>query len=365
MEASSVELEPYLGEPDVARFKAALKGEPSDRVPNFENLIDDQHVEKLLGREAGNTLAYGGDPAKGASEATGRPMHAADYVEFNTLIGQDVMTLEALWTPLKRRQPDGTLAAAMNRGVKTREDWEALVFPGDADVEDRMQYLREYRAASAGTRMGTMILGGCIFQTLYEFVIGLADTMMMCYEQRDLLEEMLDVSADYYVRLVAAAVDEGLDVFYFADDFAWKNGMMIPPRLFKEIWLPRAARLIAPAVDAGVPVLFHSDGKIDDAVEWLIDIGVDGINPMDPYGIDYCDYKKRFGDRVTLSGNIDVESPLVHGTPKDVEQDVIAHMAVLKPGGRYIAGSSHSVTNFVPHENFIAMINAIHRYGQY
>ena len=358
-------LEPYLGEPDVSRFIAALKGEPTDRVPNYENLIDDLHVEKLLGREAGNTLAFGGDPAKGASEATGRPMYAADYLEFNSLIGQDVMTMEALWTPLKRRQPDGTLAPAMDRSVKTRADWESLVLPDESDVEDRMQYLREYRSAAEGTRMGTMILGGCIFQTLYEFVIGLADTMMMCYEQRDLLEEMLDVSTDYYEKLVAAAVTEGMDVFYFADDFAWKNGMMIPPQLFKEIWLPRAARLIGPAVNAGVPVLFHSDGKIDEAVEWLIDIGVDGINPMDPYGIDYRDYKKRFGSRVTLTGNIDVESPLVHGTPEDVEQDVIEHMDVLKSGGRYMAGSSHSVTNFVPHENFIAMINAIHRYGVY
>jgi uroporphyrinogen decarboxylase len=253
----------------------------------------------------------------------------------------------------------------MDRRVKTREDWEALVLPTDADVEDRLQYLREYRKAAEGTRMGTMILGGGIFQTLYEFVIGLADTMMMCYEQRDLIEEMLEVSADYYQKLVAAAVAAGLDVFYFADDFAWKNGLMIPPQLFKEIWLPRAARLISPAVEAGVPVFFHSDGKIDDAVDWLIDIGVDGINPMDPYGIDYRDYKKRFGDRITLSGNIDVERPLVHGSPEDVEQDVIAHMEALKPGGRYIAGSSHSVTNFVPHENFIAMINAIHRYGAY
>jgi uroporphyrinogen-III decarboxylase len=86
---------------------------------------------------------------------------------------------------------------------------------------------------------------------------------------------------------------------------------------------------------------------------------------MDPYGVDYRDYKKRYGDRITLIGNIDVEYPLVHGTPEEVEKDVIAHMEVLKPGGRYIAGSSHSVTNFVPHENYIAMLNAIHRYGIY
>ena len=360
-----MELEPYVGGIDVERFKAALKGKKVDRVPNFENLVDDEHVTKLLGRFAGNTLSFGGDPAKGADAAVGRPMKAGDYLEFNTLIGQDVMTVEALWTPFKKRMPDGSLKPALDRSVKSRQDWAALVTPGDADIEDRMQYIREYKEAAKGTRMGVVLLGACIIQTLYEAVVGLTDFMMMCYEQRDLVEEMLEVSTVYCERLVRAAVAEGIDVMYAADDYAWKNGLMIPPKLFKEIWFPRMARIIAPAINAGVPVFFHSDGKIDETIDWLLDIGVDGINPMDPYGIDYRDYKKRFGQRITLSGNIDVEWPLVHGTPEDVDRDVKEHMDVLKQEGRYIAGSSHSVTNFVPHENFIAMMNAIHRHGVY
>lgn len=361
----SIELESYIGEPDVERFKAALKGQKVDRVPNFENLVDDEHVTKLLGRYAGNTLAIGGDPAKGASEATGRPMHAKDFVEFVNLVGQDVIMLEAIWTPFKKCLPDGTLVPAMDRSVKTRQDWEALVMPGDTDIEDKIQYVWEYKEATKGTRIGVVLLCAAIFQTLYEFVIGLTDAMKMCYEQRDLVEEMLDVSADYYAKLVKAAVAAGLDIVYMADDFAWKEGLFIPPHLFKEIWLPRAQRVIEPALSAGVPAFFHSDGKVDDAVDWLIDMGFEGLNPMDPYGVDYRNYKKRYGDRIALIGNIDVEFPLAHGTPEDVDKDVKEHMDVLKPGGRYIAASSHSVTNFVPHENFVAMLNAIHRYGAY
>ena len=360
-----MELEPYVGEPDIERLKAAMKGQKVDRVPSFENLVDDQHITKLLGRFAGNSLSYGGDPAKGADAAVGRPMFGKDFVDFNLLTGQDVMVLEALWTPFKRRQPDGTLKPALDRKVKSRSDWDELVKPGDADIEDRMQYLREYKEAARGTRIGATILGACIIQTLYEAVVGLADFMRMCYEQRDLVEEMLEVSTIWCTKLFTCAIEEGADIVYAADDFAWKNGLMIPPKLFKEIWAPRMARIIAPAVNRGIPVLFHSDGKIDDAVEWLIDMGVDAINPMDPYGIDYRDYKKRFGSRLTLSGNIDVEFPLAHGTPAEVDRDVHEHMEALKPGGRYIAGSSHSVTNFVPHENYLAMMNAIHKYGMY
>jgi uroporphyrinogen-III decarboxylase len=360
-----MKLEPYVGEPDVERLIAQVRGQKVDRVPNLENLVDDSHVEKILGRFAGNTLAYGGDPAKGASEATGRPMFAKDFVEMNRATGQDVLLMEAIWTPFKRRKADGTAVQITDRSIKTRADWAQVVHPSDADIADKMQYLREYKEAVRGTRQGVCLLFGAFMQTLYEFVVGLTDFMMMCIEDPEFVEEMFDVSAAYLEKLVEAAVAEKVDAVFLADDFAWKQGLFLPPKLFKELWFPRAARILAPAVRAGLPILFHSDGRIDDAVEGLIDLGVDCINPLDPYGVDYREYKKRYGDRLCLWGNIDIEWPLAHGTPEDVERDVIAHAEVLKPGGRWIAGSSHSITNFVPHENYVAMLNAIHKIGLY
>jgi uroporphyrinogen-III decarboxylase len=358
-------INPYVGEPDVARLIAQLRGEPVDRVPHLEALVEDRHVTRVLGRYAGSTLAVGGDPAKGAEEATGRPMFGEDYVAFNQAIGQDILMVECFWTPFKRQVAGGEWIPITDRSIKTREQWEAVLLPGEEDIADRIRYLREYKEAVKRTRQGICLAGGCFFQTLYEFTVGMADFMMMCYEQRDLVEEMFDASADYFQRLFAAGVEEGMDVLFFADDYAWKNGLFVPPELFREIWLPRAERVISPAIDAGIPVFFHSDGKIDDTIEWLIDIGVEGITPMDPYCIDYRDYKKRFGRRLCLFGNIDVEFPLAHSTPEDVDRDVRAHAEVLKPGGRWVAGSSHSITNFIPHENFVALINAYHRYGLY
>ena len=103
-----MKIEAYVGEPDVQRLIAQIYGQKVDRVPNLENLVDDSHVEKILGRFAGNTLAYGGDPAKGASEATGRPMFARDFVELNRVTGQDVLLMEAIWTPFRKLNPRGS-----------------------------------------------------------------------------------------------------------------------------------------------------------------------------------------------------------------------------------------------------------------
>ena len=234
-----MELEPYIGEPDVARLIAQVRGEKVDRVPHLEALIDDSHVEKVLGRYAGNTLAFGGDPAKGASEAGGRPMFGKDFVEFNRRIGQDVCVVEAIWTPFKRIRSgrDGRTGGRPPH-QEPAADWATVIAPGRAEIEERLGYIREYREAVKGTRQGVVLLGCCIFTTLYEFVVGLTDFMMMCIEQRDLIEEMLDVSADYFSQLVAAAVAEGIDVLNFDDDVAWKKGLFLPPQLFKEIWLP-------------------------------------------------------------------------------------------------------------------------------
>jgi len=352
--------------PDRERLLATLRGERADRVPNFEILIEDQHVEKLLGRKAGNTLGVGGDPAKGSAAGEGaRPMYPADYIELCRQIGQDAIVLGDFWTPIKQRTPEGAVTLLNDRSFKSRADLERVIWPDDTDLEKTLGYVREYVAAARGTNIAVVFCGACIWQTLYEFVIGLEDCLIMMIEAPGFFDQLMFRSADYYAKVVAGAVEAGIDIFYPADDFAFNKGLFVEPRQFERMWRPHYERILAPAREAGIPIWFHSDGRIDDAVEMLLDMGVDCLTPMDPSGIDYRDYKKRFGHRVTLHGNMDITWPLVNGTPEDVERDVKEHMDVLKPGGRWIAGSSHSIVNYIPHENFVAMIHAIHKYGRY
>jgi uroporphyrinogen-III decarboxylase len=359
-------IEPFTGQSDKQRLLATLRGEKTDRVPHFEILIEDQHVEKLLGRQAGNTLGVGGDPAKGAVDPDQvRPMYPKDYIELCQIIGQDAIALETLWTPLKKMTPDGRAKIISDRSIKSRTDLDKIIFPGENELEHSLQYIREYVEAAQGTGIAVALLGGAIFQTLYEFVIGLTDFMVLVIEDREFIDELMARSADYYEKLFQRAVDAGIDILYPADDFAYNNGLFVNPDMFEELWRPHFDRIIAPARNAEVPLWFHSDGKLDDAMEMLIDMGMNCVSPMDPTGIDYHDYKKRYGHRVTLHGNIDITWPLIKGTPKDVEHNVKEHMDALKPGGRWIAGSSHSIVNYIPHENFLAMINAFHKYGQY
>lgn len=359
-------IEPYIGKPNKERLLATLRGEKTDRVPNFEVFVEEDHVERLLGRKVGNTAATEGNPAKGSKQAEGtRPMYPENYIELCGITGQDVLTVASIWTPIRQRQPDGTVTMLNDRSFKSRADLERVVWPGESDIEECLAYIREYVTAVKSTDLGVVFVGGAIWQTLYEFVIGMHDCMIMMLDEPELFEELMSRSADYFSELFRRAIQEGVDIVLLTDDFAYNNGLFVAPELFERLWRPHFDRLMAPARDANIPIMFHSDGKIDAAMETLLEMGVCSINPLDPSGVDYRDFKKRYGHRITLHGNIDLTWPLITGTVDDVDKDVKEHMDVLKPGGRWIAASSHSIVNWMPHENYVAMINAIHKYGKY
>jgi uroporphyrinogen-III decarboxylase len=358
---------PFSGPPDKRRLIAAYRGEPTDRVPHFEVLIEEEHVTRILGRRAGNTLGVGGEVAKGASagEAVQRPMYPKDYLELCGVIGQDCMCVECMWTPIRQRSPDGRLVSFFDRSFKSRKDLKRVIWPGEEDMQKVLSYVREYVQAARATGIGVVLGGASMFQTLYEFVIGMHDCMIMTLEDPELLCELMNRSADYYEELFRRAVAEGVDLFLLGDDFAFNGGLFVPLPTFEGIWRPAYERIMAPALQAGIPIKFHSDGKLDEAMEMLLDMGFSCINPLDPSGIDCRDYKRRYGNRVTLSGGINLTFPLITGTPGDVERTIEELCSVMKPGGRWEAASSHSIVNYIPHENFVTMINALHKYGQY
>jgi uroporphyrinogen decarboxylase len=67
--------------------------------------------------------------------------------------------------------------------------------------------------------------------------------------------------------------------------------------------------------------------------------------------MDIAYVKEKYGDRLTIAGNIDSSRILPYGSPEDVEKEVREAMAIAKPGGRYILSSDHSLHDGIPVEN--------------
>jgi uroporphyrinogen decarboxylase len=81
--------------------------------------------------------------------------------------------------------------------------------------------------------------------------------------------------------------------------------------------------------------------------------------------MDIVELKRQYAGRLCLCGNINLDSTLTRGTPRDVAEEVRMRIRTLAPGGGYCCGSSNSVTEYVPFENYLAMLEATREYGKY
>ncbi|MGI6114155.1 MAG: uroporphyrinogen decarboxylase family protein [Mahellales bacterium] len=354
-----------LRKPDKERIVAAMKGEIPDRVPNFEVCMEPEIVKAILGKDAGSTLAA----SRGMSDTAyfAPPMNPYDYIEVCNRVGQDVIGFEALWTPLKYKDEKGDLHLITDGRIKNWEEFEKAIKPNwELDYAPRKEYFDEYKKALEGTNVGFFMLTGCVFQTCYQFLSGFSDFFLMVYTDRELVEALLDTCVDYYLKIIDMALDSGLTFLFLGDDIAYKPGTFIDPKLFKEIWLPKYKKLIKPAKEAGVPIMFHSCGNLTNIMDDIImEMGIDALNPIEPYSMDIFSIKEKYGDRLTISGNIDIAGPLAFGTEEEVKKEVKEHLEKLMVGGRYILSTNHSIMDGIPVKNYLAMLEALFEYGVY
>jgi uroporphyrinogen decarboxylase len=75
--------------------------------------------------------------------------------------------------------------------------------------------------------------------------------------------------------------------------------------------------------------------------------------------------KTKLGNRICLAGNVDTANLLISGKPEEVQQSVKECIRKAGKGGGYICMSSNTIHAKVKPENYIAMVDAVRKYGQY
>jgi uroporphyrinogen decarboxylase len=230
-------------------------------------------------------------------------------------------------------------------------------------MEDSFRLLDEYEKAVKNTDIGLFALTGSFFCDAYTSIFGFDNFMYLLYDDRDLVEEILERYTEFYVQVAERLVQYDLTFFYVGDDIGFKSGTLIHPNLIREMWVPRISRIMEPARKKGIPILFHSDGNIINVIPDIINMGVRAINPLEPYGMDIKVVKKKFGKNLTLVGNLDVGTNLSSGTPQQVRKEAEELIDAVGRDGGLVLASSHSITSNVKPENFLAMVDTAQTYG--
>ena len=72
--------------------------------------------------------------------------------------------------------------------------------------------------------------------------------------------------------------------------------------------------------------------------------------------------KERYGHRIAVLGGIDVDF-LCRASEEEIRRRVRQTIDACQPGGGFCLGTGNTVANYIPLDNYLAMIDEGRRYG--
>ena len=279
--------------------------------------------------------------------------------------------LEDLEMPLKRtsiedtailRRDDGRSFMEEHKGpITTWEEFDAYPWPDPNAASTRSL---EWYEASLPDDMCVIASGG--FAHFAEYLTWLMGYETLCfslYDQRDLVaaisERLIEVFRVVIKRLLEF---DRVKIVWGSDDMGFKTGTLISPDDLREFVLPGHKLMAQMSHEAGRAYLLHSCGDLSTIMEDLIeDVGIDALHSFEDTIVSVLSMKERYGDRIALLGGIDVDF-MCRATQEQIRQRVRDTLVGCMPGGGYCLGTGNSVTNYIPVDNYLAMLDEGRKY---
>jgi methanogenic corrinoid protein MtbC1 len=336
----------------------ALKCQEPDRVPLGDWHVDRLPMENFLGRKIASLQ---------------------DEIDFWHTAGFDYMTtssgiLEPVRAPegmtIKGDALETEYAEAREREWALEHDgvitsWEAFEKYPWPSVDDFDLSKWEVLDRTLPDGMKAVLLLGKIYTTVWMFM-G-AETFFHNLENNPeligaMFEKVGRLQHETFMRVIEHPC---VGAVVNPDDIAHNTGLLIHPKYLKKYVFPWYKKMGTVCRDRGIGFVFHSDGDCSEAMDDFIECGFHGFNPIQPNCMDIEAVKAKWGSRLCLIGNLNLDSTLTLGSPQDVRAEVYERIRTIGPGGGYMVASSNSVTDYVPLANMKAMLDATFEFGRY
>ncbi len=327
------------------------KGKPG-YLPFYEHLASRSFIREKL---------------KGSLDAVESDSYLESYVNFWVDMGFDVVPIEV---QPKFNMPKITHAPAINSRTSeerviftNREDFEKYIWPDESNPFDSSIFERTARFLPDGIKLVAGACGGP-----YEWASSMMGTIGMSYlleDDPELVKMVFNKIGDVHVACnkILAQMD-----FVCAqrqgDDLGFKTSTFLPPHLLRDFVFPTYKKIADIAHKAGKPFILHSCGNLNDVYEKNIACGVDAKHSFEETIMPVYDFKAAYIDRITPLGGLDVDFICRHSR-EDIREYTIKHIEKCFFDGYWALGTGNSLTNYMPVENYMAILEtAIEVIGQ-
>jgi len=193
---------------------------------------------------------------------------------------------------------------------------------------------------------------------------GFTETLMDIVMDTEFIVEIASTYVDSLINTLQCCIEKGFasDGFWMVDDIAATRGMLFSPDHWRQIYKPLVHKLGSFLNDAGINFWMHSCGNCEPIFDDLIECGLQVINPLEAKsGLDVCNLKRKYGDRLCFYGNIDVRN--MSGDAGECESEIKRKLSCFKQGGGYLYHSDHSIPPEVSLTQYRRVMEFVRKYG--
>lgn len=161
---------------------------------------------------------------------------------------------------------------------------------------------------------------GLLFERLH-FLHGFNKTLIDLVTNLKEVEYVLDKILQFQLELVDNLADTlkgKIHAFASTDDWGGTTNLFINPKLWRKVFKPRYAKIAEEVHKNGMDFWLHSDGKIEEIIPDLVEIGVDVFNLCTPRLLGIEEFGKKFAGKACFCLYIDTQETAVLGTKKDI-----------------------------------------------
>ena len=332
------------------RVLRTFEGKDVDRVPTFEWLIDKNVINALTPGKNYEEFCYEMDIDAICVDC--------DYTK--KMISEDLIQDE--WGMIKKDSGEAH-TFPVDGPIRTIADVEAYTPP---DPNDPARYKSIERAVAEHAGKKAVILHLNDVFSIPSRLMPFDDFMMKLFLEPEVVTSLVEMSVDINLKMAEQAVKRGIKIIYTGDDYAYNTGPMMSPEQFGEFFAPGLKRVMQGYKDLGLWVIKHTDGNILSIIDYIINSGIDCIDPIDPIaGMSLANFKKDYGDKICLKGNVDCAHTLTFKSVEETIEETKMCLDIGMPGGKYFISSSNSIHSEVKPENYKAMLETIKEYGKY
>jgi uroporphyrinogen decarboxylase len=338
-------------EPNAGRFLAVMRNEPPDRLPIYEHIICADIMEEVLDTTFAGLI--NGDEADQGE-------YFRRYVSFFRDMTYDVVSFEVCVTGILPEH--GALSGGMAGPIQSRRDFEEYPWAKLPELYwERAE--TQFAALAKSLPDGMLAVGGVgngIFE-ISEDLVGLERLPLMQADDPKLYADLYARIGDLLMEIWGEFLKCHADAFAacrFGDDLGYRSSLLTNPRTVRNHVMPQYRRIIKLIHSQGKPFLWHSCGNIFEVMEDAIEAGIDAKHSNEDAIAPFETWIEEYGERIGLLGGFDMDF-LARRSPEEIYEQVV------EQGGRYrrmargyALGSGNSIPDFIPVDNYLAMIDA-------